>query len=52
MSHARAAVNAVNRCNMTLIPQPGKEKNASFISKKLIAFTQQIFLIGTFFHTK
>ena len=26
MSHARAAVNAVNRCNMTLIPQPGKEK--------------------------
>ena len=26
MSHARAAVNSVNRCNMTLIPQPGKEK--------------------------
>ena len=34
---------------MRLIQQPGKETN-NFKKQKSIAFTQQIFFIGTFLH--
>ena len=42
---------AINALSMTMVQQPGKEKLLiSF--KKPIAFTQQIFVLGTFLHRR